>query len=112
MFVSKHLARLVKSSQGQTLWLIMEIVNYGRNKFYDTGCRLKKLARDKHSSLLRKSVNYGRKKFYSTIVQYFEMKAKVLRYKLIFQPFLLTANRMARNRHQCRKMTALGATDV
>jgi hypothetical protein len=28
--------------------------------------RLKKLARDKHSSLLQKSVNYGRKIFYST----------------------------------------------
>jgi hypothetical protein len=27
---------------------------------------LKKLARDKHSSLLRISVNYGRKKFYKT----------------------------------------------
>ncbi len=26
-----------KACQGQTLQLIMETVNYGRNKFYDTG---------------------------------------------------------------------------
>jgi hypothetical protein len=34
--------------------------------FYGRNLRLKRLARDKNSSLLRKSVNYDRKKFYST----------------------------------------------
>jgi hypothetical protein len=39
----------------------METLNYGRNKFYDTGPRLEKLARDKYSSLLQTLVNYGKK---------------------------------------------------
>ena len=29
-----------KACQGQTLYLIMDTVNYGRNKFYDTGPRV------------------------------------------------------------------------
>ncbi len=37
----------------------METVNYGRNRFYDTGLR------GKHSNFLWKFVNYDGKKFYN-----------------------------------------------
>ncbi len=39
------------SVKGQTLRLITEIVNYDRNKFYDTGPRLENFAMDNRSSL-------------------------------------------------------------